>query len=317
LCQRVATPHQFGCEPRSEPHYRPYDRSAVQGGDRVQPVGDAKQAYDREVVSRTYDAQQCAKREKRPRLPGFRGTHLRHGEIQRVTQHQTHHPDGDGSSRQGGHQEPWRKTAGQFLEDENGPADRSVEGHRESSAGASGIDHLAIFFLLDEGARDPGTKGGTHLHSRAFASEGQSGTHCKQPANELDRHHAGSSRRYLTAEDGFDALDTAALGGGRKFYNQEARQPCTCRSESDRQKPTSVRRAVRPDDQSGAQVVGDDEAISEGTANDSDQHSTNDAGGGDSDHARIQDGHEPDFRQPGKCNIGTEVFPVRWVWSIH
>ncbi len=85
---------------------------------------------------------------------------------------------------------------------------------------------------------------------------------------------------------------------GAKRTTRSRARAAPNKPKRERREPANVRPSVRPKYQQVTQVVGSDEEVAEGAADDSDQNSRENAGRSEADHARIQELH-------GRCPLAT------------
>ena len=87
------------------------------------------------------------------------------------------------------------------------------------------------------------------------------------------------SRPDFAAEDGFDALDSAARGMRRKAYDQETRYRSANEPERKWRQPSSERPRVSSEHEGVAETIRNPEQIAESAADYADQDPSQQAGG--------------------------------------
>ena len=161
-----------------------------------------------------------AQQEEWPLAPVFGRAHCGTLKLEGIAQHPAHQPHRN-RRRRGLNQQPGSEVAGQLFEDEDRAADGSVEGDRESRAGAGRVDHAAVFL---SGSRNRENKVPNEAPictvgpSRPSAKPGPMASNPPKNFTGTTAERCGFD---FAGEDGFNTLHAAAFGIWRELDNQQ------------------------------------------------------------------------------------------------
>ena len=133
-------------------------------------------------------------------------------EDRNIWQEQMRHRDRGGGGPERRDRDPRIEPSDQFLEHEDRPGDRRIEGCGKTSSGAGGEQRAAIGPGAAKDLADEMGDRRAHLHARTFAAEREPGTDREDPSEELDRNEKDRSLRKQAAQHGLHMGNAAPPG---------------------------------------------------------------------------------------------------------